>query len=139
MLERLLILLALVAAGAAVWMVLGALRGRRLRRLAAEAPFADIVPVGQPTVIAFTLPSCRECRSHQAPALERLGQAAGGGVLVHTLRADAHPALVDRLGIMTVPATAVLDRAGAVRAINHGFADEARLSAQLRALAAPER
>jgi hypothetical protein len=39
---------------------------------------------------------------------------------------------------MTVPATVVLDAAGVVRALNHGFADEVRLLGQL-APYAPER
>ncbi|HMQ34232.1 MAG TPA: thioredoxin family protein [Chloroflexaceae bacterium] len=131
MAERLLILAALAAALAGAWAVLRWRHARRLRALAERRPFAGLVPTGRPAVVAFTLPGCAECRARQAPALERLRVRLGPGAHIATLRADAHPALVAQLGLMTVPATAVLDAGGAVRALNQGYADEARLVQQL--------
>lgn len=132
MLERLLILLVLAAVGAGLWAALRALQARRLRALAVERPFAEIVPPGRPAVVAFTLPSCVDCRARQAPALERLRAQLGPAVQVAVLAADAHGGLTDRLGILTVPATVVLDARGGVRYLNQGFADEARLAGQLQ-------
>lgn len=131
MIERILIVVALAAIIGIVWALL---RHRQLRRLAVletQRPFAGIVPVGQPAVVAFTLPTCAECRSRQTPALERLRQQLGATIQITTLSADVHTNLVERLGIMTVPATAILDPEGTVRAVNQGFADETRLQQQL--------
>jgi hypothetical protein len=134
MLERVFILLALVALGALAWQLLRVRQARRLRTLAVEQPFAGIVPPGRPAVVAFTLPSCVDCRARQTPALERLRTRLGPAVAVATLPADAHSGLVDRLGILTVPSTVVLDARGGVRFLNQGFADEAQLANQLAAV-----
>jgi hypothetical protein len=50
---------------------------------------------------------------------------------VRTLAAPDYPQLVDRLGILTAPATVVLDMTGTVRFVNLGFMDAATLAAQL--------
>lgn len=134
MVERLLILTAVAVAVVAGWAALGLLQRRRLRALAVQRPFAGIVPPGRPAVIAFTLPGCGECRARQAPALGRLGGQLGAAVQIVTLSAEAHAALVARLGILTVPTTVVLDADGAVRSLNQGFADEGRLLQQLGAV-----
>jgi thiol-disulfide isomerase/thioredoxin len=131
MLERTVILLALAAALVIGWQALRLIQARRLRALAAEQPFAGIVPGGRPSVVAFTLPSCADCRARQAPALRRLGAQLGERASIQTLGADAYPNLVERLGLLTVPATLVLDGAGRVRFLNQGFADEQRLAEQL--------
>lgn len=52
------------------------------------------------------------------------------------LSALDHPELVERLGILTVPATVILDTRGTVRHLNLGYADDAKLTAQLRDLPA---
>lgn len=133
MLTRLLILLVIAAAVVLVWLLLRLRRQHQLRALGSFKPFAELVPVGGPAVIAFTLPGCSECRTRQAPALERLRTRLGPAVPVLTLPADAHPDLVERLGIMTVPATVVLDAAGGVRYLNQGFAGDTLLAEQVRA------
>lgn len=132
--ERLLIVLGLVIALLAGWQLLRVWQRARLRSLASQRPFDGIVTRGVPTVVAFTLPSCGECRSRQAPALERLRVQLGTGAAITTLSAEAHPDLVSRLGILTVPATVVLDAAGTARFLNLGFADETRLQQQLSTL-----
>lgn len=136
MIERILILTALAALILAGWGVTRVVQRRRLRALADQRLFAGLVPAGRPAVVAFTLPTCAECRARQAPALERLRQQLGPAVQITTLSADTHATLVERLGIMTVPATAILDTQGAVRILNQGFADETRLRQQLEELTA---
>jgi hypothetical protein len=144
MTERLLIVAGLAALLFGAWALLRLRQTRRLAALAGERPFQGLVPAGRPAVVAFTLPGCVECRARQAPALEQLRARRGGAVttppgadeyVIATLRADAHPEVVERLGILTVPATAVLDAQGQVRFLNQGFADAARLGAQLDSVA----
>lgn len=77
-------------------------------------------------MVAFTTPGCRECHFRQAPALARLAGAVNDQVTqvtICTLQAADYPQLVTQLGILTAPATVVLDARGVVRHINLGFVD----------------
>lgn len=132
MFERLLILGAIAGVVALGWWLLRVIQERRVRRLAEEQIFGELVPAGRPTVVAFSLPNCADCRARQAPALNRLRAQLGEQVAVVTLMVSDHPELAERLGLMTVPATAVLDEHGALRHLNQGFADEGRLAGQLQ-------
>jgi hypothetical protein len=134
MFERILILIALALAIAAGWGLLRFWRAWKLRQLGGSAPLADLAPPGRAAVIAFSTPSCVECRTRQAPALARLSAALGDQVTVRSLSALEHPDLVQKIGILTVPATVVLDAAGTVRHLNLGYASDARLLEQLAAL-----
>jgi hypothetical protein len=131
MLTRILILLLLPGAIAAGWGLLRLWRAAKLRRLGGEAPLAGLIPAGRPAVVAFSTPTCAECRTRQAPALARLRSTLGDSVTVRSLSALEHPDLVDRIGILTVPATVILDPRGRVRDLNLGYANEERLREQL--------
>ncbi|MFL5805628.1 MAG: TlpA family protein disulfide reductase [Roseiflexaceae bacterium] len=131
MLERVLILFLLALAIAAGWGLLRLWRGAKLRGLRGEAPLAGLVPMGRPAVVAFSTATCAECRARQAPALARLAAALGDAVTVRSLSALDHPDLIRRIGILTVPATLVLDREGRVRELNLGYASDERLREQL--------
>jgi thiol-disulfide isomerase/thioredoxin len=132
MLDRILILIALALLIAAGWGVLRLWRRVKLRRLRDVSPLVELVPVGRPAVVAFSTPSCAECRTRQAPALVRLSAALGDAVTVRSLSALEHPNLVQKIGILTVPATVVLDRDGRVRKLNLGYASDERLREQLQ-------
>jgi hypothetical protein len=135
MLERLIILCMCGVLLYVGWQFLRWQQARRLRKLAVERPFAGLLPHAQPAIVAFSLPTCGECRARQTPVLNRLEAQFGTAIQVKTLRADTYTELADKLGIMTVPSTVVLDRQGVVRFLNQGFADEQRLTEQLAALA----
>ncbi|MGH2348808.1 MAG: thioredoxin family protein [bacterium] len=126
---RLLMLLAVVAAGALLWAVLW-WRTRRYRDTIA----ADLLPVPRGTralVIAFTTPDCAPCRTAQRPALERLHDSHPRDVEVREIDATVEPKLADRFGILSVPSTVVISRQGHVLAINHTLALATKLAAQL--------
>ena len=106
-----------------------------LRRLGADMPLAELIPTGRPAIVAFSTPTCAECLTRQAPALARLSAALGDAIIVRSLSALDHPDLVDRIGILTVPATVILDREGHVRNLNLGYASDERLHAQVMSLA----
>jgi hypothetical protein len=131
MLERILILLLLGLAIAAGWGLLRLWRRLKLHRLRAESPLVALVPTGRPAVVAFSTPSCAECHIRQAPALARLAAALGESITVRSLSALDHPDLVQRIGILTVPATIVLDADGRVRRLNLGYTSAARLREQV--------
>ncbi len=134
MLERLLILCGLALLIVAGRGALRLWRAWKLRQLASDAPLAELAPLGRPAVVAFSTPTCVECKSRQAPALARLAGALGDTITVRSLSALEHPDLVDRIGILTVPATVVLDGRGVVRHLNLGFASDQQLRDQVLAL-----
>jgi thioredoxin-like negative regulator of GroEL len=131
----------LVVTGAAVLVaavVVGGrlLAARRLRRLREAAPAAlwaalESEPDGRATVVAFSTPSCIACRTSQRPALAALEARACGRVRVVHVDAAARPEVARVFGVMTVPATTVLDERGAVVAANQGFATTDTLAGQL--------
>ena len=131
MVERSLILIALGLAIVAAWGVLRIWRAAQLRRLSGKAPLAGLIPTGRPAVVAFSTPMCAECRTRQAPALARLSSALGDAVTIRSLSALEYPDLIDRIGILTVPATVVLDAYGRVRELNLGYVSDERLREQL--------
>ena len=131
MIERIGILIGLTLLIVASWAIIRLWSAWKLRRLRAAAPLVDLAPPGRPAVIAFSTPSCAECHTRQAPALSRLTAALGDQVTVRSLSALEYPDLVQKIGILTVPATVVLDSVGTVRHLNLGYASEVRLREQL--------
>lgn len=133
-----LLTLAALAALVAVLVWAGrALARHRLRRLKESGPgdlwaALETNPDGRPTLIAFSTPSCAACHTAQKPALAELERRLGGGVRVIHVDAAARPEAAARFGILTVPATVVLDPSGQVATANQGFAAADRLSAQLQ-------
>jgi hypothetical protein len=131
MIDRVLILVLVAALIMAGWGTLRLWRAWRLRRLASDTPLAGLIPAGRPAIVAFSTPTCAECHTRQAPALARVSAALGDVVTVRSLSALDHPDLVDRIGILTVPATIVLDHQGHVRNLNLGYASYERLRMQV--------
>jgi thiol-disulfide isomerase/thioredoxin len=130
--DRLLLLLLVGLLIVGAWLVLRAWRRWRVARLGESPLLAEFAPIGRPAVIAFSSPSCVDCRSRQAPALARLAREAGDGITVRTVSALDHPSLVERIGILTVPATVVVDAGGRLRHLNLGFTPADRLHEQVR-------
>lgn len=131
MVDRLLLIIAIAVAVVLAWGCLRLWRAWMVRALAHETPFAGIIPTGKPAVIGFSTPGCVECRTRQAPALAHLAATLEDAVTVRILAAPEYPHLVDRLGILTAPATVVLNATGAVRYVNLGFTDAATLAGQV--------
>ena len=105
----------------------------RLRELRAE-PGAEhwealgVRPDGRPAVVAFSTPGCAECKVQ-----DRILRRLHGVRVIHV---DAHQRsdVASRFGVLTVPATLVLDADGTVAAMNHGYAEDERLRGQLAGL-----
>lgn len=136
MIMRMLILVGLAVLLLGVWQLLRLWQRRRVQALQDASlvlplTTAALLSPGQAAVLAFSTPSCAECRTRQAPALKRLSALLGEGVAIVSLSALDHPELVAQLGILTVPATVVLDPDRRVRHINLGYASEQRLGEQV--------
>jgi thiol-disulfide isomerase/thioredoxin len=114
----------------ATWVWLGWRRRAAMR--AGARDLWDAVGAGgtEALVLAFTTPDCLPCKTIQRPALDALERAYAGRVAVGEVNALDSPDLARRFGILTVPSTVVIGRAGDVRGINHGIATADRLAAQ---------
>ena len=138
MLERLLLLAALGACVALGVAVARFVARRRLRRLQAEPDGALLAHLGaradgRPTLVQFSTPSCAACLTAQMPAVAEV-EAHVGARQLRVVHVDAahQPDVAHAFGIMTVPSTVVLDSAGRVAAVNHGFASSQQLVEQLQ-------
>ena len=99
------------------------LRSRHARALALGAPAA---PASQPYIIYFTGDNCAMCRTHQEPALAKLGS-----VRIDKVDAVAQRDLADRFHVYTLPTTVVMSPDGHALHVNYGYAPAAKLERQL--------
>jgi thioredoxin-like negative regulator of GroEL len=116
---------ALAVAGAVVLAAacLETFRSRRARRLAAGAVAA---PAAEPYILYFTGESCTVCRTHQEPALSKLGD-----VRIEKVDAVTERTLADRFHVYTLPTTVVMAADGKALHVNYGYAPAPKLERQL--------
>jgi thioredoxin-like negative regulator of GroEL len=116
---------ALAVTGAVVLAAAGleTYRSRRARSLAAGASAA---PSADPYIIYFTGESCTVCRTHQEPALSKLGD-----VRIEKVDAVAERTLADRFHVYTLPTTVVMGADGRALHVNYGYAPAPKLERQL--------
>jgi thiol-disulfide isomerase/thioredoxin len=135
--ERLLIVAVLVVVVAGLIAGGRVLARRRFSQLRAADPgrlWAALraEPDGRPTIVAFSTPSCAACKAAQEPALTALQAQVGEDLRLIHVDAAERPEVASTFGVLTVPATVVLDRLGRVAAANQGFATADQLARQLR-------
>ena len=116
---------AVAVAGAVVLAAAGleTFRAWRARRLSAGARGTAAL---QPYILYFTGDACTVCKTHQEPALARLG-----GVRVDKVDAVAERELADRFHVYTLPTTVVLAADGRAVHVNYGYAPAPTLERQL--------
>ena len=105
------------------------LRSRRARKLALSpsGPSGHLPMNGEePYIIYFTGDSCTVCRTHQEPALARLGD-----VRIEKVDAVADRTLADRFHVYTLPTTVVMASDGRALHVNYGYAPAPKLERQL--------
>jgi hypothetical protein len=131
---------ALAVAGAVVLAAAGleTFRSRRARRLVLAGPSgpSDHLPIngedgeelraGDPYILYFTGESCTVCRTHQEPALAKLGD-----VRIDKVDAIADRVLADRFHVYTLPTTVVMASDGHALHVNYGYAPAPKLERQL--------
>jgi hypothetical protein len=104
-------------------------RARRARRLvlrgAGPSGLSEL-PARDPYILYFTGDSCTVCRTHQEPALARLGD-----VRIDRVDAVAERGLADRFHVYTLPTTVVMAPDGHALHVNYGYAPAPKLERQL--------
>ena len=98
----------------------------RSRRAARHAVGATASPSVDPYILYFTGDSCTVCRTHQEPALARLGT-----VRIDKVDAVADRELADRFHVYTLPTTVVMAADGRALHVNYGYAPAPKLERQL--------
>jgi hypothetical protein len=102
------------------------LEAMRSRRARSRSVGAAAAPSSEPYILYFTGDGCTVCRTHQEPALAKLGS-----VRVDKVDAIAERALADRFHVYTLPTTVVMSREGAALHVNYGYAPAPKLERQL--------
>ena len=118
-------LLALAVAGIVV-LVAACLEIFRARRARTKTVGATAEVAGEPYVLYFTGEGCTVCRTHQEPALAKLGP-----VRVDKVDAIAERELADRFHVYTLPTTVVMSPEGRALHVNYGYATAPKLERQL--------
>lgn len=98
----------------------------RARQARAKTLGATAESAGEPYVLYFTGEGCTVCRTHQEPALAKLGS-----VRVDKVDAIAERALADRFHVYTLPTTVVMSPEGRALHVNYGYATAPKLERQL--------
>jgi hypothetical protein len=115
-----------VAVAGGVVLTAACLELYRSRRARSRALGATTQPSSEPYIIYFTGDSCTVCKTHQEPALARLGS-----VRIDKVDAVAERDLADRFSVYTLPTTVVMSAEGAALHVNYGYAPAPKLERQL--------
>ena len=98
----------------------------RSRRARLQSVGATAEPASEPYILYFTGDGCTVCRTHQEPALARLGP-----VRIDKVDAIAERTLADRFHVYTLPTTVVMSPEGRALNVNYGYATAPKLERQL--------
>ena len=98
----------------------------RARRARLQSAGATAESASEPYILYFTGDGCTVCRTHQEPALAKLGD-----VRIDKVDAIADRALADRFHVYTLPTTVVLSPDGHALHVNYGYATAPKLERQL--------
>lgn len=129
MVERLLVLVILVALASLAALSWRWIRRRQVSRLVAGAEAAP----GRPTLLYFWAEWCTPCRYQQAPIIESLRAELADRVAFRAIDAGTEIELTRRYGVLSVPTTVVISSTGRVIARNTGVTDGPTLRRQLTA------
>jgi hypothetical protein len=98
----------------------------RARRARVKTLGASAAPAQDPYILYFTGEGCTVCRTHQEPALAKLG-----AVRIDKVDAVADRTLADRFNVYTLPTTVVMSPEGRALHVNYGYATAPKLERQL--------
>jgi thiol-disulfide isomerase/thioredoxin len=118
-------LLALAVVGIVV-LAAACLEVLRSRRARVKTLGASAAPASDPYILYFTGDGCTVCRTHQEPALAKLG-----AVRIDKVDAVADRTLADRFNVYTLPTTVVMTPEGRALHVNYGYATAPKLERQL--------
>jgi hypothetical protein len=123
--------------GVMIWLTITTARAYvywQKRQALSASPLVEGLPGTAIRIMAFSTETCRQCHTHQWPAIQRVQALRPDRVVSEEIDTASHPELVERYHILTVPSTVVLDGGGHVQAVNYGFINTQGLLEQIDAL-----
>lgn len=134
MIERIIIALALIAFSVGAYTLGTHWQVSRVGRKAGASVLNKLRP-GIPAVVYFWSETCPPCKAVQSPALKQLETELGPqGVQVIAINAMEEPGVASSWGVLGLPTTFLVDRAGQPRRVNHGVIRAEQLREQIAAL-----
>ena len=115
-----------VAAVVVIVIAAAGLERYRASRASRVALLATGATAREPYILYFTGDGCTVCKTHQEPALAKLGD-----VRIDHVDAIAQRELAERFNVYTLPTTIVMSRDGKPAHINYGYAPAPKLHQQL--------
>ena len=115
-----------VAAVGAIVLAAACLEAVRAQVARRRAVGTMAAPAKEPYILYFTGDGCTVCRTHQEPALARLGS-----VRIDKVDAIADRTLADQFRVYTLPTTVVMAPDGRALHVNYGYAPAPKLERQL--------
>jgi hypothetical protein len=115
-----------VAVAGAVVLAAACLEAFRARRARDRTVGAVAAPASDPYILYFTGDGCTVCKTHQEPALAKLG-----AVRIDKVDAVADRTMADRFHVYTLPTTVVMTPEGKALHVNYGYAAAPKLERQL--------
>jgi thioredoxin-like negative regulator of GroEL len=115
-----------LAVVAIVVVIAAGLEGLRSRRARGVAMHARADAAGEPYILYFTGEGCTVCKTHQEPALAKLGD-----IRVDHVDAIERRELAERFNVYTLPTTIVMAPDGKPVHVNYGYAPAPKLQQQL--------
>lgn len=106
------------------------LKRRSLRAAASLRGLPIRLKKDKKTLVYFSTPDCSVCRGAQKPALDKLRGVMGGVLEIIEINAYEQEDLARDWGVLSVPATVLLDESGAALAVNYGLAPFKKLLKQ---------
>ena len=91
---------------------------------------SQLFPLGKPTLLYFTTPTCAPCKTVQRPAINLIRENLGERIQVIEIDASAQPKIASLWGVLSVPTTFIIDQHGKPRHVNHGIASSHKLQRQ---------
>lgn len=125
MLERVLIVAVLIAAGYGAYFLF---KQAHMRRLQPERE-----RTGRPRLLYFRSDYCAPCLT-QARFLEELPDGVKQRVAIEKIDVERETETASRYGVFTLPTTLLLDDEGSIRHVNYGLADAGKLARQVKGL-----
>lgn len=123
MIERTILTFFLIAISLGAFAVF---KRQHIRRLAQM----NTAVTNAPTILYFHSDTCAACPA-QARFLQDVAQKENGRLTIQPIDVQAEPEKAARHGVFTLPTTILIDAQGAVREINYGLTNPAKLQQQL--------
>jgi thiol-disulfide isomerase/thioredoxin len=116
------------------WVVYRGIIAQILKRVQGKLPILAGFTPARIKIVYFTTPDCAPCKTVQKPALNRIKIEFGNQIEIDEINAYEKPEIARLWGVLSVPATFLLDDRGIPRHANFGITSYEKLISQIRSV-----